>query len=216
MRIGICGITLALMLLAGSALASPLATDINAYNDGTIVWRGVTTMGFEKEDGKWLLADVDWCVYRGSAFTYGSYTTDEGTYTPQANEFVYAYQVHPIGDLEVTSLAVDMMSSNEAEHLGYFQVESTDEIIPDYMAFGGTYPDLNTANWELLVNPGESSIGLVYVSVNAPKWEYGYIQDGGTGASDLVPSPSNIIPEPATISLLLAGAGLFIRRKRSS
>ena len=79
------------VLLCGSAWAG-LATDGNAYVDSEgFVWHGSTDfIGEGLDEG--LTATVEWCVYYGPDDYPG---TD---YVPDADEFVYAYQVFVAAD----------------------------------------------------------------------------------------------------------------------
>jgi hypothetical protein len=210
-------VLLVVTTLSALALAGPLATDPNAYidpNTNTPV-QGTKTLSASDGQGNTLSATIDYCVYGPGSFSYGSYTTFAGTKIPAANEFTYAYQVTTVGGTELmSSLWVNMIDSNEATDVGQFALSSG--VVPDDWYFAGTYPTLNTANWDFYppnLAVGDGSCGLAYVSVNAPTWQMaGWIQDGGLSASELLPSPSDVIPEPATI-LLLAGSAIGLLRR---
>ena len=87
---------LVILAAAMTALAGPLATDGNAYNDGNGpddgAWRGTTRMESEA-----LVVDVDFCVYGP-----GDYT---GSYEADSNEFVYAYQAYTLGEAALSQLS---------------------------------------------------------------------------------------------------------------
>lgn len=180
--------------LAGSASAA-LDTS-NAYVDGdSVTWAGQTTMSSSDVD---FSADIEWCVDAPGG---------DGL-------FKYKYQVTCTGTVSLSKFSVGMLASNEAQGIGYVQIDPTD-IAPTNAAFAGTYPDLQNADWEFAgMEDGEISYELFYYSVNEPIMFGGSIQDGVT-AGGLVPSPSDVIPEPATLSLLAIGAaaGLFRRRR---
>ncbi len=197
--------------LAGSVLAGPLATDGAAYNDGNGpaagAWRGTTPMvGTGASVG--LVADVDWCVYGP-----GSYP---GTaYSPDANEFVYAYQISVGGTVAVTQLTVGMLDSNEANDIGSDATLVDGVETPNPSFFLNPPPNLTEALWVFPgIAVGDDTDALVYSSVNAPLMFGGSIIDGGKFVAGPLPSPSDLIPEPATMSLLALGAIGLIRRKR--
>lgn len=204
---------LAVVLLASATALGGLATDSNAYDDGVNPqWNGSVHF-YSTGGGDTIEADVEYTVYAPGDFTY----TGLG-YTPTPGEFVYAYQVIPTaGSVDIKTFWVNMLASNEANNIGSFTLGG---IAPTSAFFGNADPqNLVSANWEflggILVNPS-SSYGLAYSSINAPIMYVGFIQDGGlAGMPDSpLPSPSDEIPEPATMLVLAAGALLaaFCRR----
>ncbi|KPK84765.1 MAG: hypothetical protein AMJ81_04840 [Phycisphaerae bacterium SM23_33] len=191
----------------GSALAGPLATDPNAWSYKGTTWCG--SVSVESAAGE-LKADVDYCVYW--------WTDYPGTdYTPTPGEFVYAYQVYVTGTAPVMKFSVGMLESNEANNIGDDPgLGQAGGHAPDASFFTGAAPTLDAANWEWLdANPLEThSDGLVYSSINAPLWWVGTVHNSGQAASDYVPSPSDLIPEPGMMGLLVLGFVAAVRRRR--
>ena len=200
----------ATLLLAGSAWAGLLANHPLAYTDpGGVTWHGSTPMA----NGN-LSADVDWAVFAPGVYIVAFPGTG---YAPAADQFVYAYQIFSTGAAPVTQLAVNMIESNEANNIGDDPVALAG-VAPWIAWFGAPPPDLQTANWafEGLVG-GQNSDGLVYASVNMPVWDHAaIIVDEGLFAIGPVATPSDVIPEPATIGLLASGLviSVALRRRR--
>lgn len=195
------------VFVCSSALAGPLATDPNAWSDGVITWRGSISVQSVEGD---LKADVDYCVYW--------WTEYPGTdYTPTPGEFVYAYQVYVTGTGPVMKFSVGMYESNEANNIGHDPgLGDAGGHVPDSSYFTNPPPALDAANWawdegDPLVTHSD---GLVYSSINAPLLFIGTVHNTGQAASDLVPSPSDEIPEPATLGLLALGLVVAIGRRR--
>lgn len=206
---------LVLVVLTGSAFA---AFDPSyAYNDGSKVWYGTTAISDE-----WgiLSASVEWIVYPAGVFD----TLGYNGYTPTLGEFVYAYQMTNVGLAPITVLAVEMLDSNEADNIGEFNLGGVAGApVPGW---GGTAPNLETAEWYWTDVPGnlavgQSSQGLAYCSINAPI-EYDFlVHDGGSSAENIVAngdpgvaSPGDVIPEPGTLALLALGGLCALGRKR--
>jgi hypothetical protein len=205
MRIVIVNL-LVLVLLSGVAFAGSLATDPNAlYYDGT-TWCGTTVVS---SDG--LDANMDYCVYGPGQFSYPGLG-----YTPTPGEFVYAYQVFVTGEIEVITFFVGLDVGNQANNIGTWSMSGGME--PDTLEISGTPPD--TAFWQWddpTMQPGSKSVGLAFSSVNAPEWYAGAVANGGDAVVGDLPSPSDVIPEPGTVALLLAGAiaGGWRRNRRA-
>jgi len=200
----------ATLLLAGSAWAGLLANHPLAYTDPDgATWHGSTPMA----NGN-LSADIDWAVFAPGVYI-GAFP---GTgYAPAADQFVYAYQIFSTGTAPVTQMTVNMIESNEANNISDDPVALAGAA-PLLGGFGAPPPNLQTANWFFagLVG-GQNSDGLVYASVNMPVWDYAaIIFDDGLSAIGPVATPSDVIPEPATIGLLAFGLviGAALRRRR--
>ncbi len=187
------------LLACGTALAdlSGLSawTDPNGYT-----WSGTSGMSQEKtgEPNTFLSGDVEWVV----------------EYVAAQSKFKYTYQIESTGDYGITLLGVPMLSSNEAETIGAYQVEVGNIAPADYNFTNDANSEPTLAWWSFsgLTN-GQVSYGLTYWSVNMPLTLGGYIQDGGLfAANGDLPSPSNVIPEPITLAVLALGVGLLVRR----
>jgi hypothetical protein len=185
----------ALALIAAPALAGPLATDPNAYFDGTNTWHGST--GFTSGT---LVGYIDWAVYDPTNAPAGL-----AGYARTPGELIYAYQATETGAAALSSVSVDLQ--NAADNIGTFtatgvagQVASLENL----MAF-------DSATWSFAgVLTGGSTIGLAFSSPNVPMKDVATTLDHGqVGFVIPVPSPSSLhIPEPGTLTL--AACGLIV------
>ena len=152
---------------------------------------------------------VDYAVYSPGTYTGSIAFSDE--------LFVYAYQV---SNIESSTVGID-----------YFSVGlSPDAQVPNVaydpaMSFaipGGCNPSMHFKLPESVIylyltdniGAGECSMTLLFTSNYGPEMSYGYVSGGAAGGEN-VPLPSPV-PEPASFSLLGAGALLTLGRRRKS
>lgn len=209
-RIGIASVVV-LLIVSGAASAGVLATDSAAYVDGTgRAWSGSTDLDSGiMINGIALKGTVDWCVYAPGSFHFTGYT-------PTAGEFVYAYQIELKGTSVAELFTVAMLDGNKANNIGSFDL--TGDRTPNGAYFENPgHANLLAADFEWApgLTPGQKTAGLVFSSINAPLDWVGTLTDSGQAADGWVPSPSNVIPEPATMGLLAVGMVVgLLRRKR--
>jgi hypothetical protein len=199
-------------LAAGTARAGPIASDENGM-DG---WKGtVLFSNVEPEYYPALAVDVDYCVYEPGDFTlsYPGETVDSGHY-------VYAYQLwndldphpgwEPQRDNEdyVQQFTVGMNDQDEqATNVGY--VSGTGQ------APSSSNLNITTALWwyvgsNRLYYPSNSAV-LYYTSPFSPEWDSSTVQGYNLcEKDDSLPSPT---PEPATLTVLVAGGLAIVLRK---
>ncbi|MGB3086833.1 MAG: PEP-CTERM sorting domain-containing protein [Phycisphaerae bacterium] len=212
---GLCGskamaATVITLLLAGSALATPLATDPNAI----LAWRG--TQQFNAYDAgldATLQVDVEYAVYAPSQYEKSGTDPSSGT------EYVYAYQVFNdlAGNVPVSSFSVGLDAGADPDDIGSDAGSGTaGGTAPSAGAFSGSPP--TSAVWYFFndtIDPpltNEYSEVLVFTSPNGPKWAPATVMDSGLSDTQNLPSP---VPEPATLALMgLGGVLTFLGRRR--
>ena len=186
----------AVLGLCGTAQAALDTT--NVYTDGSsTTWTDTVTW----TDGD-LSAAIEYCV------------NDRELHGGEL-QFEYVYQITSLGTLPITQLQVAMLPSNEALDIGSQQIDPTD-LTPTGQAFDPVPPaEPWTANWSFtgLVAPNVS-YALTYWSVNEPLEFLGSVINESHTASGMIASPSNVIPEPATIGLLTVGLLSLLRRRK--
>ena len=196
-----------IVALATVFFCAPVMAGLGGYVGWTdpgsgFTWKGVTELKTENPavPGTYLQANVEWVV-----------AWDSG-----ASSFHYIYQLSALGDYEISRLAIPMLASNEAIGIGSFAT-AAGEVAPLTANFLPAPPaEATNAVWTFSgLNPGSVSYALNYWSVNVPQTVGGYIQDGGFYAATAdLPSPNNLIPEPATVILVALGALAGFKRRR--
>lgn len=204
MRIAILGLV-AFLAVSGTLHAGVLADDTAAYTDGEgFQWKGTSVF----DSGVTLQVTVDWAVYAPGDFHFDGYT-------PTPGEFVYAYQADITGTSVLTKFTVYMMDSNEANNIGTFTIgtgRAPDTV--DFQVPGSENLVAAEFWWSPGLAVGAASSGLVFSSINAPLDYFGSVTDHGESADGEVPSPSNLIPEPTTMGLIVAGLLGWVSRRR--
>jgi hypothetical protein len=198
-------IGLALFAIVGlwvlPASADLLTTGI-AYNDGITVWRGTSNLPVVPDPV--LGAYVEWAVYAPGAFPFAGYT-------PTPGEFTYAYQLFSTRPAAISNFTVGL--DNLADNIGTFVdggngVTGIQPLDPPHLY--GPLPG-GSASWDFdgITQDGHSC-GLVFSSPYAPLENLAVIVNHGEFRTGLAPSPSNGVPEPATLWLLGSGLGLIV------
>ncbi|MEA3367807.1 MAG: PEP-CTERM sorting domain-containing protein [Planctomycetota bacterium] len=199
---------LAAVIVAGSgsaALAAPLVSDPNAMS----AWQG--TQAFSASDvGATLQVDVEYAVYAPGA--YGASGTDPSG----GSDYVYAYQAFNDqgGTSPLSTLTVGLGTGSGAANIGSDPSSGTPGgTAPTVSAFSGAPPSsAGYYFWRNTIDPpAEYSEVLLFTSPNGPRWASAAVVDSGLSDSQPLPSP---VPEPATLALLAAGAGLMGLRRR--
>jgi hypothetical protein len=186
----------ALALSVVPAIAGPLSTDPNAYNDGSTIWHGSTPFS----NGT-LVGYVDWAVYDPAHAPAG--LVGLAGYLPTPGEMLYTYQVFETGAAALSTLSVDLV--NPADNIGTFTATG----VTGQVASSANLIAFDSATWRFAgIGAGVSSVGLAFSSPNVPMNDTGTTLDHGQVSAALpLPSPSPVpIPEPGT--LVLAGCGL--------
>lgn len=225
---------LLLTLVFTPVYAGPLGTTIRALNDGfgpdAGRWHGSLVL-FDDALGDTLFAEVDWAVFARPDSGIGKFQqflNDEGI--PQVDpsgpgDLIYVYQitsvVRTLPGIDALMVALDATDGRGAVSApAFLPTSSATERAP---VGGGD----NATFMSWLFGPGlvhgETSPLLIFTSPFLPEFDFLTLQSGQAMAQGLVGSPSDRrlaeVPEPGTMSLLVAG-GIAIsgrrRRKRGS
>jgi len=195
-RVTVVLTAVAVLGLCGTALAALDTT--NVYTDGTsTTWTDTVT---------WTDVDLSVAI---------EYCVNDRVLHGGELQFEYVYQITSLGTSPATSFTVSMLPSNEAVDIGSHQIDPTD-VAPWDEAFNPLPPaEPWTAGWSFtdLVAP-EVSYALTYWSVNEPLLFLGSVINESHTATGMIASPSNVIPEPATIGLLTVGLLSLLRRRK--
>jgi hypothetical protein len=213
-------IVVLVMLMSGAALGegADLATDPNGYDN----WKDrVTFIGPMPGFWEYLAVDVEYCVYEPGQFDLSFPDQDPS----EGLEWVYAYQAfnnldpHPSGTPDyIKRISIDLDGNESAK--GCYYLSGTG-IEPDEVddlsvaAQAGWRWDVDPAySFPYSVDPAAISAVLIFTSPYGPEMDNATVSGkwpaGGEGGPQL-PSP---VPEPATTAILLAGMGLWLRKRR--
>ena len=148
-----------------------------------------------------LFGDIEWAVYAP-----GTFPAVFTGYTPDPTHFVYAFQLFEDGSAPASLFSVVLI--NPATDIGTFtgggvsgDPATTEVLLP-----------FDSATWEFAgIGAGGSSVGLAFSSPFSPTMGFGVVlDDGEVGPVIPLPTPSNVIPEPATWTLAVLGLFGFV------
>jgi len=186
----------AVLGLCGTALAA-LDTS-NVYTDGNgTTWTKTVTLTDQT-----LSTAIEYCV--NDRVLHGGEL-----------QFEYVYQITSLGTSPATQFSLAMLPSNEAMDIGSYQIDPTD-LAPSGATMDPLPPaEPLTASWSFdgLVAPNVS-YALTYWSVNEPLEWLGSVINQSHTATGMFASPSNVIPEPATMGLLTVCLLPLLRRRK--
>jgi hypothetical protein len=192
-----------------------------AYIDQNGAWYGATP--YSSSDSA-LEGTVDWVVFGPGGFAQAF---PGSSYSPPANQLVYAYQVVNAGSSDVSTLSLGIVDGRPYGSIGWFPLTNqlgNPGMTPTTATFIISSPgSYDAANWNFSggIATGQVSAGLAYASPNAPEFQFGTLINSGLNATaEPLPSPStSATPEPATFTLLgsaLLGLGVgYLRRRRA-
>ena len=209
------GASVALMF-AGSAVGGTLAFDDNAYNDevgmvsgdGNPYWRGSVLYFGGILGGSWEInADVEYAVYAPGMFGT-SLALGEPTDPSNGEDWVYAYQIFnnasdPLATLNAFSVGLD--GDEWPRFIGFLDGPG---VNPVNSYFSPALPDPPvTAKWTLSL-PSNGGIGdiMFFTAPGGPETDYASLQNGLACTRNL---PSPMVPEPATLQLLLFAVAML-------
>ncbi|MGB8226429.1 MAG: hypothetical protein WCE45_06145 [Sedimentisphaerales bacterium] len=155
--------------------------------------------------GKTLKADVEYAVYAP-----GDYQGDDQT---DGSEYIYAYQ---ISNSTQSNVAIDFFSVGliDSSYADYIYTDTTYGTPGGKDPFAFSFPQ--SAGYMFIgdaLNPGQWSDVLIFSSTYSPTIGFGTVSGGGLCGMGSLPTPSMLLPEPATI-IFLAPTILILRIKK--
>jgi hypothetical protein len=180
---------------AGVLNTSPFAmsgfTGTQSFSGAVVIWT--------------VNASVDYAVFAPGQFDleFGA-----GSDPSAGAHYVYAYQLMNTGSSEpIVEMTVGLDGDEIMGSVGFLAGANVDPS-------SSTFPGPTSARWEF--GPGALPTGLMsdilfFTSAYAPEFDSATVK-ATASASNPVPSPA--IPEPFTVSLLMVGGGVLLRRKR--
>jgi hypothetical protein len=204
-------ITVFLACAITSAFVFAASAEASLYNDPNAMtgFAGTTSFDITVSDVS-LKADVEYAVYAP-----GTYPGKDLT---GGSKYIYAYQIFNSFNRSRPNVAIDFFS------VGISSGVTIDNIYTDniysYTLGSGVDPLSNifaqSAGFTFAVQSLDSrewSNVLIFTSVLSPTMGFGTISGGGASGMAALPTPS-MLPEPATIALLLPAILIFTLNRR--
>jgi hypothetical protein len=185
------------------ALPAPadMLTTGTPYFDGVTTWRGTSYFSYAPDPV--LDGYVQWDVYAPNQFPFAGYT-------PTTGEYTYVYQVYNTAISAISNYSVAL--DHAADNISYFS--DSGNGVTGVLPNGATInpPPNGSASWDFGgIAKGDHSCGLVFSSPYAPLYKIGIIINHGEyRIGDNIPSPSNTVPEPATLWLVGGALALLV------
>ena len=204
-----CLLFFVMSLCAAPVFAGPLATEPNAYFDGSFTWHDTTAyQGYDLFNNPTALTGtIDWVVFAPGVFDTLGYTG----YTSTPGEFVYAYQANETGAAPLSNVSVTL--ETVADNFGWFTGNGVLGAPPSASYF---FPSPPSANWDFHpAGINGTTSGLIFSSPFGPQLLDGSTVDHGSVAV-VIPLPSPLepnIPEPGTMTLAFCGVAVFVAQR---
>ncbi len=202
-RIGVIGLAVSVLLGSGGIAEAGL---LSANSGGAIPAFTGTQFFDDNFFGFTVSANVDFAVFSPGTFA----AAFPGQDPSGGADFVYAYQIQNL-DTDVTQMTVGLDGDEPLGSIGF--VAGPGLVDPTATSFATPLPS-TSARFDFTapgaIPNGSSSAVLFFTSSAAPHLDSATVAAGWSNMHDL-PSP---LPEPATLGLVLAGAGMMIVGKR--
>ncbi len=199
-RIGVLGLAVSAMLVAGSTAQAGL---LSANSGGAMPGFTGTQLFDVNFSGFTVSANVDFAVFAPGAFGVAF----PGEDTSGGTDYVYAYQIHNL-DSDVTKLTVGLDGDEALGTIGF--IGDAGLLDPSTDLYVGVPPTSSAWDFNPRLVINQSSAVLFFTSKGAPELHSATVSAGWFNSHDL-PSP---LPEPASLTLLALGAGVMCLGKR--